>query len=265
MKVAVAQLNSSTDKNENLEKAKRYIKRAKDAGADFVVLPELYMAYTPPSSELKPADYAEPLDGQFVSGLADAAGQNQIHVICGIFESSPNDTERAFNTTVFIGKSGDLLHAYQKTHLYDAFNYKESDTIIPGSQGNMVLETEFGNIGIMVCYEIRFPEISRKLALGGADFFFIPSGWVAGTMKEDHWQTILRARAIENTAYVFAANQVGNTFTGRSMIIDPMGVVLASAGEEENLIVSKIDPDRIRRVREKLPSVADRRPELYGG
>jgi predicted amidohydrolase len=115
----------------------------------------------------------------------------------------------------------------------------------------------------MVCYELRFPEIARQFALQGADILFVPAGWVAGSMKEDHWQTLIRARAIENTMFVCGANLVGDIFSGRSIIVDPMGVILASAGEEETLIVSDIDLDRIRRVREKLPSVRHRKPEFY--
>ncbi|MED4229544.1 carbon-nitrogen hydrolase family protein [Neobacillus cucumis] len=263
MKVAVAQLRSSMDKTANLQKAKDYIKKAADQGADFVLLPEMYMAFIPASTGIGYADIAEPLDGPFVSGLAECARENQVYVICGVHESKPGETTRCYNTTVFINRSGELVQAYHKTHLYDAFNYKESDYIIPGVEAQEVIETEFGTVGMMVCYEIRFPEISRQLALKGADFFFIPAGWVAGAMKEDHWKTLLRARAIENTVYIFAADQVDNIFSGQSMIIDPMGVVKANAGEEESLIISEIDLNRINRVREKLPSVADRRPEFY--
>ncbi|MFD1705618.1 carbon-nitrogen hydrolase family protein [Siminovitchia sediminis] len=263
MKVAVAQLNSSTDKQENLEKAKQYIKQAKGLGADFILFPEIYMAFVPPSSDIRPADVAEPLDGTFVTGLSETAKRHQIYVICGIYEKALNDNHRAYNTTIFLDRSGKLLQAYRKTHLYDAFNYMESDTITPGIESNEVIETEFGTVSLMVCYEIRFPEICRKLAINGSDFIFVPAAWVAGDMKEDHFQTILRTRAIENTVFVIAADQVGNIYSGRSMIIDPMGVILASAGEEESLIVTEIDKERIERVRKKLPSVADRKPELY--
>lgn len=263
MKVAVAQLKSSPDKDANLQKAKEYIKKAKESGADFVLLPEMYMCYLHPKSGVQYAEIAEPLDGPFVSGLAESARENQIYVICGVFESKPDDALRAYNTTVFLNRSGELLQAYHKTHLYDAFSYKESDSIIPGSVAQNIIETEFGKVGLMVCYEVRFPEISRRLAINGADFLFIPAGWVAGQMKEEHWRTLLRARAIENTVYIFAADQVENNFSGQSMIIDPMGVVKANAGEEEALIISEVDLNRIKRVREKLPSVADRRPEFY--
>ncbi|WP_138420416.1 carbon-nitrogen hydrolase family protein [Aquibacillus sediminis] len=262
MKVAVAQLSSSIDKQANVEKAKKYITKAKNSGADFIVFPELYMADVL-SPDIMPGEVAEPVDGPFVRSLADSAREHQIYVVCGIYETAPHDTQRAYNTTIFLDRSGKLLQAYRKTHLYDAFNFNESDTIIPGSSSGDVIETEFGTVGLMVCYEVRFPEICRKLALDGADFIFMPAAWAAGLMKEDHWQTILKTRAIENTIYVFAADQVGNIFSGRSMIVDPMGVILSGAGEEESLIISEIDIDRIKRVREKLPSVADRKPELY--
>ncbi len=263
MKVAIAQLATSVDKNSNLEKAQHYIAKAKSQGADFVILPEFYMALATPKSGVLPVDVAEPLDGPFISALRKAARENEIYVVCGMYESKPDDRKRAYNTTVFIDRSGRLIHSYRKTHLYDAFSYQESDTIIPGENPYKAVETEFGKIGLMVCYELRFPEIARQFALQEAGILFVPAGWVAGPMKEEHWQTLIRARAIENTMFVIGANLVGDIFTGRSLMVDPMGVILASAGEEETLITAEVDLDRIRRVREKLPSVRDRRPELY--
>lgn len=263
MKAAIAQLTSSLDKTSNLENAKAYIARAKSEGADFVVLPELYMAATTPGCGVLPAEVAEPLDGPFVSGLREAARQHQIYVICGIFETVPGGDSRAYNTTVFINRAGELVKGYRKTHLYDAFAYKESDTVAPGDNRYEAIDTEFGKIGLMVCYEVRFPEIARQFALQGADILFMPAGWVAGPMKEDHWETLVRARAIENTMFIVAADQTGGIFSGRSLIVDPMGVVVASAGEEETLITAQLDLQRIERVRGKLPSVGHRRPEFY--
>lgn len=263
MKVAVAQLKATPDKSKNLQKAMETIKKAKQLGADFVVLPEMYMAQIPQKSGVKYADVAEPLDGPFVSGLAESAREHQVYILCGVYESKADEPVRAYNTTVFLNRRGELLQAYHKTHLYDAFDYKESDFIVPGSDPQEIIETEFGKAGLMVCYEIRFPEVARRLAVNGADVLFIPAAWVAGAMKEDHWQTLLRARAIENTVYVVAADQPGKPYSGQSMIIDPMGVVVANAGEEETLIVSEVDLDRIKRVREKLPSISGRHPEFY--
>lgn len=263
MKVAIAQLTATMDKAANLQKAQEYIGKAKKAGADFVILPEMYSAPATPKSGVTPAEVAEKLDGPFVSGLSAAARQHGIYVVCGVFESIEGDENRAYNTTVFLSREGELIHAYRKTHLYDAFSYIESDFIAPGDNPYQVVETEFGKIGLMVCYEVRFPEIARQFALQGADILFVPAGWVAGAMKEDHWETLVRARAIENTMFICAADQVGNIFAGRSMFVDPMGVVIASAGEEETLLITELDLDRIQRVRGKLPSVANRRAELY--
>jgi deaminated glutathione amidase len=263
MKIAIAQLTPGADKSANLDKARDYIAAAKARGADLILIPELYMAYLPAGSTVSKADVAEPLDGPFVTGLAEAARENAIHVICGVIESKPGETARAYNTTVFFDRAGKLLQVYRKTHLYDAFARKESDTIIPGAEPVQVVDTEFGKVGVFVCYELRFPEIARKLAVEGADILFLPTAWVAGAMKEDHLHTLLRARAIENTVYICAADQVGNIYSGRSIVVDPMGVVVASAGEEEALFVAEIDPERIRRVRNVNPCVRDRRPELY--
>lgn len=263
MKVAIAQLTSTLDKTQNLQKAVEYVGKAKAAGADFVIFPEMYSAAATPKSGVRPSEVAEPLDGPFVSRLAQAAREQGIYVVCGVYESIEGDQDRAYNTTVFFNRSGELIKAYRKTHLYDAFSYMESDYIAAGNTPYEIIETEFGKIGLIVCYEVRFPEIARQFALQGADLLFVPAGWVAGPMKEDHWETLVRTRAIENTMFVCAADQVGNIFAGRSMIVDPMGVIVASAGEEETLLVAELDLDRIQRVRGKLPSVANRRPELY--
>lgn len=263
MKVSIAQLSSSLDKEANLQKAIEYIKEAKKHGADIVVLPEMYMALIIPGSGVLPVDVAEPLEGLFVQGLRDAASKHQIYVICGVFEAKENAELRAYNTTVFIDRTGKIIQVYRKTHLYDAFNYLESDTIVAGENDYQVVETEFGKIGLMVCYELRFPEIARQLALQGADMIIVPAGWVKGPMKEEHWQVLVKARAIENTVFIIAANQVGNIYTGRSMVVDPMGVVLANGGEEETIFQTDINCDRIERVRAKLPSVKDRRPKFY--
>ncbi|MBL4954674.1 carbon-nitrogen hydrolase family protein [Neobacillus sp. OS1-32] len=263
MRVAIAQLTTSAEKEANLSKARTYIAKAKSFGADVVILPEYFMGLATPRNGILPVDLAEPLDGPFVTALRQAAAENHIYVVCGVYESKIGDEKRAYNTSVFINRSGELLHAYRKTHLYDAFNHKESDTIISGENPYTIVETEFGKIGLMVCYELRFPEIARQFALQEAAILFVPAAWVYGTLKEDHWETLIRARAIENTMFVFGANQVGNMYTGRSLIVDPMGVIVASGGEEETLILADIDVNRIERVREKLPSVRDRKPEFY--
>ena len=261
MKVAIAQLISSSDKQANLQKAKRYIEEAKQQGADFIILPEMYMSLTKPLNDSMPHEVAEPLDGPFVSGLKSYARENGIYCVCGVYETAEGN--RAHNTIVLIGRDGELLQSYRKTHLYDAFSSKESSSIAAGDRLMEPVTTEFGKIGLFVCYELRFPEIARALTLKGADILIVPAGWYAGPMKEEHWITLLKARAIENTVFICSSNQTGNAFSGRSLIVDPMGAVLADAGEEEGLHIREIDVSRIGKVREKLPSVTGRREGLY--
>lgn len=251
MKVAIAQLSISVDKLSNLEKATNYIVKAKEMDADVVILPEFYLALATPSSGILPGDIAESLDGPFITCIAEAARENKIYVICGTLETN-NNRKCAYNTTVFIDRYGQILHTYRKPHLFDTLNEK-FDTIISRENQFQVVNTEFGNIGLMACYELRFPEIARRLVMQEADILFVPAGWFAGALKEAHWEILIRARAIENTVFVCGSNLVGNVFFGRSMIVDPMGVITASGGEEETLIISNIDLKRIHRVRGKTP------------
>lgn len=263
MRIAVAQLITHEDKQVNLKKAITYIEQAKARGADIVVLPETYMAYIPGTAKVRYAEIAEPLDGLFVSALAEAARKNSIFVVCGVYETKPGDDVRCYNTIVMLDRTGKLIHSYQKTHLYDAFSYTESKNIVPSDNPIQVVQTELGCIGLLVCYELRFPEISRMLALQGADIIFVPTAWVAGPMKEEHILSMVKARALENTLYMAVADQVGNIYAGRSVIYNPMGVVLASRGEDEGLIFGDADLSVIQSVREKLPAINQRRPEMY--
>ncbi len=263
MRAALAQLTASPAKADNLEVACRAIRDARRRGADLALLPEVFMAYLAASNPATAASVAEPLDGPFVSALAREARAQRLHVGCGIWETAPGERTRAFNTTILLGPDGSLLLSYRKTHLYDAFGFRESDRIVPGSEAPRTIQTALGRLGLLVCYEIRFPEITRLLALDGAEIILLPAAWVVGDLKEHHWTTLLQARAIENTVFVAAADQVGTIFAGRSMLVDPMGVILADGGEEPGLVVGEIDLARITRVREKLPVLAHRREAIY--
>lgn len=263
MKIAAAQLTASHDKQQNLDKALTYIARAKAEKADLIVFPETFMALIPRNAAVKHADIAEPLDGPFVKALAAAARKHKIHVICGIYESKAGEKERAYNTVVFLDDAGKRIHSYRKTHLYDAFSYNESRNIIPGDSGFTPVKTKLGTIGLLVCYELRFPEISRTLALQGADILVVPTAWINGIMKEEHLLTLSCTRALENTVFVCIADQVGNIYAGRSIIYNPMGVIMASRGEDEGLIFADIDMDQAHAIREKLPCLKQRHPELY--
>src|SRR5205085_3381312 len=147
--------------------------------------------------------------------------------------------------------------------LYDAFGFKESVKMMAGNIIEKPVKTSAGNVGLMICYDIRFPEMSRILTVDGANILAIPSAWVHGIMKEEHWQTMLKARAIENGSYVIAPNQVGNIFSGRSMVVDPFGIVLLDMGNREGMELIEIDRSRIREIRKSLPLLKNRRTDVY--
>ena len=263
MRIALGQLKSCPRKDETLAGALRAIREARRGGADLLLMPEVYMAFLDRSPGVAHASVAEPLDGPFVSALAGEARAQNLYVGCGVWESAPGERVRAYNTTILLGPDGSLLLSYRKTHLYDAFGYRESDHIVPGDAAPRTIRTPLGTLGLLVCYELRFPELMRMLALDGAEVILLPAAWVVGALKEDHWDTLIRARAIENTVFIAAADQVGNIFAGCSRIVDPMGVAVAAGGETEGLILGDAHLDRIAAVREKLPLLRQRREEIY--
>jgi len=265
MLIAVAQMQSSAVPEENLAKAEAAIKIAAERGAKFIVFPEIFMAWLAPD-EFKVQHarrVSQPLDGPFVRGLMRAASAAGLWVVSGMLETAAETENKVYNTTVVLDDQGKLVKAYRKTHLFDAFGYKESNVFAAGDKLFEPLETPFGRMGLFVCYELRFPEVARYQAERGVDFFIMPSGWVDGRMKEVHWRHLIVARAIENTAYMITSDQVGNQYMGRSLLVDPMGVVLAEGPEGECIIYADIDLLRVQQVRSKVPSVAHRRPELY--
>jgi predicted amidohydrolase len=152
---------------------------------------------------------------------------------------------------------------YRKLHLYDALGFKESAKLSKGKDIKGPVRTKAGSVGLMICYDLRFPELSRILTLKGADVLVAPSAWVQGEMKEEHWQTMVKARAIENGAYVVAPDQVGNIYCGRSMVVDPFGVVLADMEKREGIEIVEVDRQRIREVRKSLPLLKNRRSDVY--
>ena len=162
-----------------------------------------------------------------------------------------------------ITNQGQVKSVYRKLHLYDALGFKESDKLASGNKIIQPFRTTVGKIGLMICYDIRFPEMSRILALAGAEILAIPSAWVQGVMKEEHWQIMLKARAIENGCYVIAPDQVGNIFSGRSMVIDPFGITMLDMGAKEGLEIIEIDRNRLKSVRKSLPLLSNRRIDAY--
>ena len=257
MRVALAQFGAGTDPGENTTAAGRLIEAASRAGAELVVLPESSLYATAgPADEV--AAVAEDLDGPFITAIAGFAKQHSIAVVVGTYEKRPRGLP--FNTLMALDAGGSRLGVYRKVHLYDAFGYRESDGISAGNPAEPLVFALGGfQFGAFTCYDLRFPESARAAVDTGADVLLVPSMWIRGPGKEDHWQTLLKARAIENTAYVLAANQAGPLATAYSLAVDPAGVVTANAGEEPGLVVADLSRERLAQVRTRVPVLANRR------
>jgi len=266
VRVAAVQLNSNSDKARNLGAAERLVRDAAADGAELVALPEKWNLLAGGEELLAGA---EPLAGPSLSAARGWARELGIHLLAGsISERGP--AEKAFNTSVLIGPAGDDLAVYRKIHMFDVdvggVAYRESDHEEPGEEIVTAPLAEI-TVGLSVCYDLRFPELFRILAVRGARLLTVPSAFTLATGR-DHWEVLLRARAIENQAFVLAPNQVGEapphfSSNGRSMIVDPWGVVLATAADEEGFTSVDLDFSAQERVRESLPSLANRRPRAY--
>jgi len=262
-KVALAQVTTSEEKRENLQKGIELIGTASEKGAHVVVLPELFIAHVPLDADpARFAAVAEDVDGGFVRGLAAEARRRRIHVVAGIMERAKKG-HRVYNTAVWIGPSGSLLSTHRKLQLFDSFGYRESSRFEPAASLEGAFSTSLGTMGMMTCYELRFPEIARVLALQGAKLIVVPTAWVGGRMKEEHLHVLAKARALENTVFVAVASQTGRIYTGRSLVVDPFGVSVCDAGEEEGLVVTELDTARISRVRRVLPVLGHIRGDVY--
>lgn len=258
VEVAVAQFGPGQDKRENLRSVRALAQKAVGRGARVVVAPE-YAMFTAPRVDERIVGAAEPLDGEFVTGLAEIAADLNIHLVAGVAEELPTDN-RISNTLVALSPTDGLVAIYRKLHLYDAFGFNESEHIRPGKIDQPETFMVDGlTFGMQTCYDLRFPETTRHLVDAGVDVLVLPAQWIPGPLKEDHWTTLVRARAIENTIYVAAADQCGRGGAGHSMIVDPMGVVCASLGEAPGVAVGLLSTDRVREVREKNPALQLRR------
>lgn len=258
MHVRLVQFAAARDHEANLATVTRLLDTPDERRPDdLVVLPEAAMHdFGPPDSALGPI--AQPLDGPFVSGLAGLARKHGTAIVAGMFETS-DDAERPYNTLVVIDRSGALQATYRKIHLYDSFGYRESDRMLAGPVSPVVVTVAGLSIGLVTCYDLRFPEHARALVDAGSQVLVVPAAWLAGPLKEDHWETLLRARAIENTVYVAAAGQCGRAYCGRSMVVDPLGVVVASAGSDEGVVTADLTAGRLATARERNPALQHRR------
>ncbi|HSE54906.1 MAG TPA: carbon-nitrogen hydrolase family protein [Nocardioidaceae bacterium] len=222
---------------------------------DLVVFPESMMRdFGAPGSDI--SEFAEDLDGPFVKRLTELAGAHDVTLVAGMFERS-EDPARPYNTLVVVDGDG-VRASYRKIHLYDSFGYKESDRLLAGDLEPVVVEIGGFQVGLMTCYDLRFPEMARALVDRGAEVLVVPAAWVAGPRKVDHWRTLLKARAIENTVYVVAAGQPGPRYSGHSMVVSPRGEVL-EVEADDLLVQSRVDRELLDEVRAENPSLANRR------
>jgi deaminated glutathione amidase len=279
VKVSIVQMKSSPDKEENLAFSLEQIEQSARKETKIVCFPEFQMSFSPPSQSSKELfSISESLNGNFVEQLKKSAKENNIFIVGSIYEHTnliSNNTKqkkegkinknsyRVYDTVVLINEQGKLISYYRKLHLYDALGFKESTKLLAGSKLFSPVISPLGKLGTLVCYDLRFPELSRILAIKGSNALIAPSGWVQGTMKEDHWLIMCRARAIENGVYLIAPNQIGNIFCGRSLVVDPFGVVVMDMGNTEGFEIVDLDLSKIDVVRKSLPLLKNRRKDLY--
>ena len=263
MKVALVQFKASVNKEENLKKIISYISKASSKKALLCAFPEFMMFYTKSSQTSKElASLSETINGNFISSISKAAKENRIQVVGSFYEKSKKNN-RVYDTSFVINNSGKVISTYRKIHLYDALGFKESDKMIPGSKITKPIGTSIGKIGMMICYDLRFPEMSRALAIAGSEVLIVPSAWVKGPMKEEHWITINKTRAIENGCYVIAPDQVGNIYCGRSLVVDPYGKVLVDMKKKQGISFVDIDLKKVKETRKVLPLLKNRRVDTY--
>jgi predicted amidohydrolase len=265
---AAVQLNSTADRDRNLATADRLTRAAAAAGAQLVVLPEKWPCLGTPEQT---AAGAEPFDGPLLAWARAIARELGIDLVAGSFAERVGERERGANTSVHVGPDGEVAAAYRKMHMFDVevggHSYRESEHEAPGDE--IVVSATAGGVelGLTVCYDLRFPELYRILAVRGARVLTVPAAFTLATTRE-HWEVLLRARAIEDQCFVVAANQIGEHAPGirsggRSMIVDPWGVVLAQAPDSETFALAELDLERQAEIRRKLPSLANRRPQAY--
>lgn len=264
---AAMQIDSQSDKSLNLSKVEGYIDEAAARGAALIGMPEMVNYIGDEKGEF---DNAESLAGETISLFSRKARQHKVWLHCGsIFEKIEN-SDKLHNTSILLSPAGEIAARYRKIHLFDVNvkdgpSFMESKTKQSGEE-IVVAETELGNIGLSICYDMRFPELYRIMMLKKAQIVFVPAEYTLATGK-DHWEPVLRTRAIENQMYIIAPAQIGikpgfPTY-GRSLIIDPWGNVIAKQSDKEGIIIAEIDLSYLESVRKQVPCLSNRRPDLY--
>jgi len=261
MKVAMGQFAVSREWQENAAICLDLMARAEAGGADLLVLPEGVLArdIADPDLVLKAA---QPLDGPFLTQLLAKSQGSALTTMMSVHV--PTEGDKALNVLVAL-RNGEIIAAYEKLHLYDAFAMQESQRVNPGAVIPPLVEVAGMKVGLMTCYDVRFPELARRLALDGAEVLVLPAAWVKGPLKEMHWELLTTARALENTCYMVAVGECGPRNIGNSLVVDPLGVAIAKAPESTALVFAELDPQRIAYARSVLPVLENRRfarPEL---
>lgn len=262
---AVVQVTGTADVLRNERIAKQLVREAAADGAKFIALPECYFFIGSLEANV---EHAESINGPRVKALSNLARELDIYLLVGSVAETSDEAGRCFNTSVFLGPDGSVLARYRKLHLFDVdipngAQFQESAAFVPGDEGLTIVETELATFGLSICYDLRFPELYRALANGGAQVLTVPSAFTQFTGK-DHWEVLLRARAIENTAWVIAPNHWGQHSStrasyGRSMIIDPWGNVVARCPDAISYAMARIDLNLMAEVREQLPCLRHQR------
>ena len=268
MRVGLVQINTQADKEANLRRAEELIDEAVARGARFVILPE-YVSFLGPREQHE--EVAESIPGPTTERFAAKARQHGIWLHCGSFHERSDTPGMYYNTSVVLDPSGEIIGKYRKIHLFDIdltgnVTANESSTILPGDEV-VTVDIDGHTVGLSICYDLRFPELYRLLALAGAEVLLVPAAFTMFTGK-DHWHVLLRARAIENQTWVLAPGQFGPhepnaQCYGHSVVIDPWGTVVADAPNGEGIVVADLDFDALRKIRAQLPSLANRRPAAY--
>lgn len=255
IKIALAQFAVSRAWEDNATTCLDFMSKASQANARLLILPEGILARDIADPALV-RKAAQPLDGPFMAQILEASRANDMTTVMCIH--NPSEDGRVWNNHIAV-RSGQVIAQYYKLHLYDAFSAKESTEVIPGDSVPPLVEIDGLKVGLMTCYDVRFPEMARRLADDGAELIVVSAAWHKGPLKEMHWNVMCTARALENTCYLAGVGECGERNIGASLVVDPLGVVISSAGEQSTILYADIDPNRLAYARTVLPVLVNRR------
>lgn len=253
--VALGQLAVAQRWQDNLSQCTRLMQEAHQCGAHLLIMPEAILAPDIGDSECVRRS-AQALDGPFMQGILAASADLPLTVVFTLYVPATN--QRVSNVQVAL-QQGSIIAIYRKLHLYDAFSMQESQSVEPGSSLPPIFDVAGIKVGMMTCYDLRFPEEAKSLALRGAELIVLPAAWLRGPHKERHWETLIAARALDTTCFIAAVSECGPHTIGCSMVADPMGLIVARAAESPALVLSEISRERLTQVRANLPILANGR------